>query len=241
MCAPCVGCDKGRNLKVHPCWLGTAQEARAACLHFLCSLLFTAPGFKTCTSPSLTLALLGRFPAGRAWRRRCCAAGGWAAARPCCSARCCLRRPAGSCRPWVFRLKYYDPKTLKQPKTLTCFLWPPPSGPNLAQALLRSGRLGGSSAMLLRAVLSAQAGRVSQALGVRSGVEMRAAHLDARRAARRRGCRRPDRPGWVISSRALDVRRSHRLPGASTQPLSVHLSALDSGLYLDRHLMRRSS
>lgn len=33
--------------------------------------------------------------------------------------------------------------------------------------------------MLLRAVLSAQAGRVSEALGVRSGVEMRA----ARRAA----------------------------------------------------------
>ncbi len=37
--------------------------------------------------------------------------------------------------------------------------------------------------MVLRAVLSAQAGKVSQALGMRSGVEMRA----ARRAAERIG------------------------------------------------------
>ena len=53
------------------------------------------------------------------------------------------------------------------------------SGPSFAQALLRSARLGGNSAMVLRAALSAQAGRVSKGLGVRSGVEMRA----ARRAA----------------------------------------------------------
>ena len=53
------------------------------------------------------------------------------------------------------------------------------SGPSFAQALLRSARLGGNSAMVLRAALSAQAGHVSRGLGVRSGVEMRA----ARRAA----------------------------------------------------------
>ena len=53
------------------------------------------------------------------------------------------------------------------------------SGPSFAQALLRRARLGGNSAMVLRAALSAQAGRVSRGLGVRSGVEMRA----ARRAA----------------------------------------------------------
>ena len=35
--------------------------------------------------------------------------------------------------------------------------------------------------MVLRAVLSAQAGKVSQALGVRSGVEMRAARRSAER------------------------------------------------------------
>ena len=53
------------------------------------------------------------------------------------------------------------------------------SGPSFLQALLRSARLGGNSAMVLRAALSAQADRVSKGLGVRSGVEMRA----ARRAA----------------------------------------------------------
>jgi hypothetical protein len=57
------------------------------------------------------------------------------------------------------------------------------SGPNFAAALLRSARLGGNTAMLLRAVLSAQADRVSAALGTRSGVEMRA----GRRAAERAG------------------------------------------------------
>ena len=35
--------------------------------------------------------------------------------------------------------------------------------------------------MVLRAVLSAQAGKVSQALGMRSGVEMRAARRSAER------------------------------------------------------------
>ena len=53
------------------------------------------------------------------------------------------------------------------------------SGPSFLQALLRSARLGGNSAMVLRAVLSAQADKVSQALNVRSGVEMRAARRTA--------------------------------------------------------------
>ncbi len=55
------------------------------------------------------------------------------------------------------------------------------SGPSFLQALLRSARLGGGSAMLLRAALAAQAGRVSRALAVRSGVEMRAARRTAER------------------------------------------------------------
>ena len=54
-------------------------------------------------------------------------------------------------------------------------------GPSFLQALLRSARLGGNSAMVLRAVLSAQADKVSQALGMRSGVEMRAARCAAER------------------------------------------------------------
>jgi hypothetical protein len=53
------------------------------------------------------------------------------------------------------------------------------SGPSFLEALLRSARLGGGPAMLLRAVLAAQASRAAEALGMRSGVEMRA----ARRAA----------------------------------------------------------
>lgn len=55
------------------------------------------------------------------------------------------------------------------------------SGPNFAAALLRSARLGGNAAMLLRAVLSAQADRVSAALGTRSGVEMRSGRAAAER------------------------------------------------------------
>ncbi|BDA45348.1 TraB domain-containing protein [Coccomyxa sp. Obi] len=55
------------------------------------------------------------------------------------------------------------------------------SGTNFAAALLRSARLGGNTAMLLRAVLSAQADRVSAALGTRSGVEMRAGRAAAER------------------------------------------------------------
>jgi len=55
------------------------------------------------------------------------------------------------------------------------------SGPSFLQALLRSARLGGNSAMVLRAVLSAQADKVSQALNMRSGVEMRAARRTAER------------------------------------------------------------
>lgn len=55
------------------------------------------------------------------------------------------------------------------------------SGPNFAAALLRSARLGGNTAMLLRAVLSAQANRVSAALGTRSGIEMRSGRAAAER------------------------------------------------------------
>ncbi|KAK9901278.1 hypothetical protein WJX75_003832 [Coccomyxa subellipsoidea] len=74
------------------------------------------------------------------------------------------------------------------------------SGPNFAAALLRSARLGGNTAMLLRAVLSAQADRVSAALGTRSGVEMRA----GRRAAERAGAQivLGDRPIEITLQRA---------------------------------------
>ncbi|CAL5228667.1 g11840 [Coccomyxa viridis] len=74
------------------------------------------------------------------------------------------------------------------------------TGPSFLQALLRSARLGGNSAMVLRAVLSAQAGKVSQALGVRSGVEMRA----ARRSAERIGAQivLGDRPIEITLQRA---------------------------------------
>ncbi len=61
--------------------------------------------------------------------------------------------------------------------------------------------------MVLRAVLSAQAGKVSQALGVRSGVEMRA----ARRSAERIGAQ------IVLGECALvnrSLARASSIPGA---------------------------